>query len=278
EQTDGLIATAAISLLEQHQAKPFFLAVGFFRPHTPYVAPKEYFGHYPPTGITLPELSVDDKAREPAAAYQSARKVQDTMDDSLRRDAIQAYWASIEFMDAQVGRVMAALERLKLRDKTIVVMISDHGYHMYEHGLWQKLSLFENSARVPLIISAPGAQGNGQSTDALAELVDLYPTLAEACGLTAPDYLDGVSQVPVLNDPAQHVREHALTQVRRGKADGYSLRTAQYRYTQWNEGQDGEQLFDLKADPGETTNLVDRPEHAAMIRQLRETIATEAAR
>ncbi|MEZ5942640.1 MAG: sulfatase [Planctomycetaceae bacterium] len=278
EQTDGLAATAAISLMEEHKDEPFFLAVGFYRPHTPYVAPKGYFANYPAKGITLPELSEADQNREPKAAYLSSKKDQETMSDDLRREAIQAYWASIEFMDAQVGRVVAALDDLGLADNTVVVMISDHGYHMYEHGLWQKMSLFENSARVPMIVAAPNAKGNGTATDSLAELVDLYPTLAELCGLDVPDYLDGVSQVAVLDNPAAKARDVALTQVKRGSNDGYSLRTATYRYTIWKNAEDGEQLYDMTQDPGEMTNLASDPKFATQIQEFRRIITTEAAR
>lgn len=278
EQTDGLAATAAISLLEEHRHRPFFLAVGFYRPHTPYVAPKAYFENYPAESIALPELSDADRERTPKLAYASSVKVIDAMTDDQRRQAIQAYWASIEFMDAQVGRVVQALEQLGLADNTVVVMTSDHGYHMYEHGLWQKRSLFENSARVPLIISAPGLAGNGRQTTALAELVDLYPTLAELCGIATPDYLDGVSQVPVLKDPTARVRDAALTQVRHGQVDGYSLRTDRYRYTIWGDGQSGEQLYDHQSDPREMRNLADAPELAELKQQLKARIAAEAAR
>lgn len=272
EQTDGLSATAALSLLERYKNRPFFLAVGFYRPHTPYVAPRAYFDPYPLDSIELPKLSSDDRSRTPAVAYSSAKKEQETMTDRQRREAIQAYHASISFMDAQVGRVLDALERLKLTDNTVVVMTSDHGYHMYEHGLWQKMSLFENSARVPLIIAAPGARGNGRSTAALAELVDLYPTLADLCGLPAPAYLDGVSQRPVLENPPASVKDVAFTQVRHGKVPGYSARTKRWRYTLWDDGRQGEQLFDHEADPGELTNLASDPRHAETIAGLRARI------
>ena len=283
EQTDGLAATSAISFLEEFAKeaaadppfrKPFFLAVGFFRPHTPYVAPRHWFSHYPPNSISLPDLSEADRTRMPAAAYRSAKGPQDRMTDDLRREAIQAYYASIAFMDAQVGRVVAALDRLGLAEKTVIVMTSDHGYHMFEHGLWQKMSLFENSARVPLIIAAPGAAANGSSTEALAELVDLYPTLATACGLETPDYVDGVALQPVLNDASAKVKEAAYTQVnRRGRNGyGYSVRTGQFRYTLWNDGEDGEQLYDLQADPRETTNLAGEPEHAAVVARLKQQV------
>lgn len=269
EQTDGLCATAAIRLLEEKRDKPFFLAVGFYRPHTPYVAPKKYFDQYPPDRIPLPALSADDRSRLPAPAYDSARKEQDTISDDLRRQAIQAYWASTTFMDAQVGRVLDALDRLGLTQNTIVLMTSDHGYHLYEHGLWQKMSLFENSARVPLVISAPGARGNGQSTEALAELVDLYPTIADLAGLKIPDYLDGTSLRPVLEDPSAAVKDAAFTQVRRRDFNGYSVRTSQWRYTMWDDGRKGEQLYDMRADFAETRNLASDPEHASVLTRLK---------
>ncbi len=277
EQTDGLAATAAISLLEQHKDQPFFLAVGFYRPHTPYVSPRKYFERYPADGITLPQISPEDQSRMPAAAFASAKPEQETMSDAQRKEAIQAYHASITFMDAQVGRVMAALDRLQLAGKTIVVFASDHGYHLYEHGLWQKMSLFENSARVPLVISVPGSTQAGKATASLAELVDLYPTLADLCGLKAPDYLGGVSLRPILDDPAKSVKDAAFTQLRRGDFDGYSIRTDKWRYTQWDGGQQGEQLYDMQADPGETKNLAADPAHAADVTELRDKIAAITA-
>ena len=273
EQTDGLAATAAVALMEEHKDKPFFLAVGFYRPHTPYVAPRRYFENYPLDSIVLPELSDDDRSRTPAAAYLSSKKDQENISDRLRREAIQAYWSSITFMDAQVGRVVDALDRLGLADDTVILMTSDHGYHMYEHGLWQKLSLFENSAHVPLIIAAPGAKGNGRSTASLAELVDLYPTLADLCGLEAPDYLGGVSQRPALEDPSTSVKDAAFSQVRRGNdLHGYSVRTPRWRYTLWGDGKAGEQLFDLKADPGELENLAGKAEHASTVAELKQSL------
>jgi iduronate 2-sulfatase len=278
EQTDGIGAAGAIRLLEQHKDEPFFIAAGFYRPHTPYVAPKKYFDLYPLDSIDLPKLSDDDRSRTPALAYRSAKPEQETMTDRQRREAIQAFWASITFMDTQVGRVLAALDRLDLAEKTIVVITSDHGYHLNHHGLWQKMSLFESVARVPLIIAAPGASGNGRSTASLAEMVDLYPTLADLCGLRPPEYLDGTSQRPVLDDPSRTVKEAAYTQIHRGpKADGYSVRTDRWRYTIWNDGRDGEQLYDMRTDPGETRNVAAEPEHAETVAKLKRLARQYAA-
>ncbi len=279
-QTDGLAATAAISLMESYKDRPFFLAVGFYRPHTPYVAPKRYFSLYPPEQVPLPRLSTDDKARRPLAAYLSAKRPEDELDDAMRRKAIAAYHASVSFMDAQVGRLLDALQRLGLADRTIVILTSDHGYHMYEHGLWHKMSLFENSARVPLIIRVPGAAGNGKATEALAELVDLYPTLADLCGLPAPEYLDGVSLRPVLEDPSRHVKQAAFTQlVRRRRGEryhGFSVRTLRWRYTLWDMGRRGEQLYDMQNDPGETTNLATDPRYREVVQHLRALVVQYA--
>jgi uncharacterized sulfatase len=175
-------------------------------------------------------------------------------------------------MDAQVGRVLDALDRLGLADRTIVVFTSDHGYHLYDHGLWQKQSLFERAARVPLIVAAPGKAGNGRRTGALSELVDLYPTLADLAGLPAPAYLEGASLAPVLADPARTVKDAAFTQVRRGEAHGYTIRTDRWRYTSWDEGRQGEQLYDMAADPGETTNLASDAQWAATVAELRQRL------
>ena len=271
EHTDGIAAREAVRQLERFKSRgqPFFLGVGFYRPHTPYVAPKAYFDRYPTKDIALPPLSDHDRSRTPAAAYGSSRKDQDSMTDDQRREAIQAYRASTTFMDAQVGYVLDALDRLGLADTTIVVFTSDHGYHLADHGLWQKMSLFERSARVPLIIAMPGAKANGKVARGLVELVDLYPTLASLAGLNAPGPLDGVSLAPMLNDTAATVKDAAFTQVR----NGYAVRTDRWRYIEWAAGEQGTQLYDMERDPTEMTNVADDPKHAATVNDLRARVA-----
>lgn len=274
EQTDGLAATEAVRLLErfQREARPFFLAVGFFRPHTPYVAPKKWFDLYPPSEVVLPVLSADDRARQPRIAYGTAKAIEEKMSDDLRRQAIQAYRASVSFMDAQVGRVLTALDRLRLSQNTIVVFTSDHGYHLGDHGLWQKQSLFERSARVPLIIAAPGAKANGRSASGIVELIDLYPTLASLCEMPAPAYLDGTSLRPMLADARAAVKSAAFSQVcRSNDSDGFAVRSGQWRYIEWRaaDGRSlGAQLFDEDADPAEMRNLAADPAYAATITEL----------
>ncbi len=286
--TDGLQAENAEWVLERCAAKkdrPFFLALGFFRPHTPYVSPKAYFDLYPEADIPLVEGVAEDQKDLPKHALGSYKKEQDKLTDPLRRQAIQAYFASITFMDAQVGRVLDALKRLGLEENTIVVFTSDHGYHLGEHGLWQKQSLFEESARVPLIIAAPGASKVGGVVAAPVGLVDLYPTLAELSGVNAPANLQGQSLVPMLKDPGVQGRGWALSQVVRGggfnrmgaapavgdkgnRILGYTMRTPRWRYTEWNEGKDGRELYDHEADPRELTNLADAPAQAETVAAL----------
>jgi uncharacterized sulfatase len=283
DQTDGKTALEIVKLLEANKNRPFFLACGFFRPHTPYVAPKKYFDMYSPDRLRLEQVPNGHREAGPPLAFGSAKKEQETMTDEQRRQAIQAYHAATSFMDAQVGIVLNGLERLGLTDNTIVVFFSDHGYHLGEHGLWQKMSLFENSARVPLVICDPRAKSNGKSCVRTVELVDLHPTLAELCGLNSPAGLDGKSLVPLLAD-ASAVRDRAaITQVSRGTPTatgettpknqkpvmGYSIRTERYRYTEWDAGNRGVQLFDYLVDPGELNNLAQSKEHEAIVAELR---------
>lgn len=219
DQTDGKCAAETIKLLEANKDKPFFLACGFFRPHTPYVATKPFFELYPLEKCNPAVVPSDHRATLPAAAFGSYKKEQDQLTDDVRREIIQAYYASISLMDAQVGKLLDALDRLGLADNTIVVFHSDHGYHLSEHGLWQKQSIWEQSARVPLLIYDPRAKGNGKSCGRTVELVDLHATLADLCGLEAPK-TDGESVKSLLEDPAAAWEHPAFSQVLRGVAVG----------------------------------------------------------
>jgi iduronate 2-sulfatase len=293
QHTDGKIAAEAEWILERcakQKEQPFFLAVGFYRPHTPYVAPKNpYYDFYPLEKMPLAKVTPEEISQIPKAALLSYKREQDQLTDDLRREAIQAYSASISFMDAQVGKVIAALDRLGLSENTIIVFTSDHGYHMGEHGLWQKQSLFEESARVPLLIIEPGAKGKKAVAQAPVSLVDIYPTLAKMAGINAPGDLQGQNLQPLLQDPSASGRGWALSQVVRGggfrrvgasaavgdngdRFFGYSLRTLRWRYTEWDEGKQGRQLFDHDADPHELKNLADAPEHSATVAALSEQL------
>ena len=283
--TDGLMAEDAQWVLERcakRKDRPFFLAVGFFRPHTPYVAPKDpYFGWYPEKEMRVVANVKEDQTDIPPAGLASYKKEQDKLTDDLRRQSLQAYYASISFMDAQVGRVVDSLDQLGLADNTIIVFTSDHGYHTGEHGLWQKMSLFEESARVPMLIVAPGIAAKGGVAKSPVSHIDLFPTLTELCGLKAPSNVQGQSLVPMLKDPSVTGRGWAITQVTRGGAGaaqnakaierrflGYSLRTTRWRYTEWDEGKQGSELYDHDADPFEQTNLASKVDHAKTVEEL----------
>lgn len=266
EQTDGMVANEAIRLMEQKKDEPFFLAVGFFRPHTPYIAPKKYFDLYPAAQVPLPKEIPNDWDDIPEVALFT-KPAHWGLSEADRRDALRAYYASITFMDAQVGKLLDALDRLKLSDNTIIVLWSDHGYNVGQHGQWMKMSLFENSARVPLLISVPGGV-KGKSSGRTVELLDLYPTLAELCGLQAPVNLQGKSLVALLNNPKARWDKPAYSQVSLNKSLGRSVRTERWRYTEWDEGRAGIELYDHKNDPNEFTNLSKRSEYKKTVSEL----------
>lgn len=283
--TDAMMAKDADWVLERcarEKQRPFFLAVGFFRPHTPYVAPKTpYFDMYKEAEMPVVQGIKEDQVDIPAAGLGSQKKEHEKLTDDLRRQCRQAYYASISFMDAQVGVVVDALTRHGLADNTVIVFTSDHGYHMGEHGLWQKMSLFEESSRVPLLIVAPG-MSRGVVSETPVSQVDIFPTLAELCHVPTPENLQGQSLVPMLNDPTTVGRGWALTQVtRRGKHRqtgkdtevdgqffGYSLRTPRWRYTEWDGSAAGIELYDHDNDPRELTNEAENDQHKAIRVQL----------
>ncbi len=289
EQTDGIGTTAMIEFLGQNRERPFFLAMGFYRPHTPYVAPRKYFFQYPLQLIRLPSEPLDDLVDIPPAAWVD-RPYQLYLSDQKKREAIQGYYASISLVDTQLGRLLDAMEKLDLMDKTVIVFWSDHGYHMGEHKLWQKTTLFENSARVPFFIASPQHRKNaGLNTLSLAELVDVYPTLAELCGLDPPGHLVGKSLVPVLENPSNAVRETALTtfdtldrvnrsQPLRPKAIGYTVRTLRWRYTEWGpEGIYGAELYDHWNDQQEYVNLALAPSEQETVARLKKLLKEHVA-
>ena len=268
EQTDGIAATEAIKMLSQHKSdkQNFFLAVGLYRPHTPFVAPKKYFDLYPLDGIVVPEVPEGylDTIPSPARKSLTRRKNQVNLKNELARKAIQSYYASISFADAQLGRILDALDDTGLSDNTIVLFTSDHGYHMGEHGYYQKTTLFQNATNVPLIMAGPGVTRGGVAKT-MAEMVDFYPTLAELSGIDPPAFLSGKSLVPALRDPNVIVRDSAFTQY----DVGYSIRTQRFRYTEWgDEAAAGRELYDEESDPAEMNNLASDPIHQETIKEL----------
>lgn len=274
EHTDGMVATETIKLIESHREKPFFIAAGFYRPHCPYISPKKYFVPYPIEKIQVPQgpFAYSKDLPQPSLASTNPWPAFGVSDQQAR-EAKQAYYAAISFADAQVGRLLDALDKYNLTENTIVVFLSDHGYHLGEHGLWMKQSLFENSARVPLVISAPRQKRPGKGSTRPVELVDVYPTLADLAGLTPPENLAGASLRPLLDDPQAKWERSAFTQVQRNGFPGRSIRTERWRYIEWDEGRKGAQLYDMEQDPGELNNLVADPQRAEAVAHLKSLLS-----
>lgn len=276
---DGQVADEAIRVLAEVQDRPFFLAVGFWKPHAPFNAPTKYWGMY--DRDLLPKIDPTWPKSAPGIAAHDSREILGVPPNQLQLTPEQiaemrhGYFANVSYMDAQVGKVIAALDASPAARNTIVVFLSDHGYHIGEHGLWGKTSCFELDARVPLIISVPGTDTAGIRTTSLVELVDLYPTLTALCGITPPKTLDGISLVPLLaRDPAGALKSGAFTQhprpayfdrTEKGKPDamGYSVRMERARYTEWREWPSGtvmaRELYDHEKDPAELENVIDDP-------------------
>jgi iduronate 2-sulfatase len=276
DEPDGRAARRAAALIEQPRGRPFFIAVGFNKPHLRWVAPRRYFDLYPPSLVRwtpdpaadfadIPEIAIARRAPRFAGALLGGP----LEPEDLRAQAIAAYQACTSFMDAQVGVLLAALDRARLWPRTAVVFTSDHGFHLGEHtGLWRKNTLFEESLRVPLVIVAPGLARRGEPALRVVELVDLYPTLVELARLPPPPLLDGVSLVEVLRDPAAQVKDAARSVAERVPPElGQSLRTERWRYTLWPDG--SQELYDHRRDPGERRNLAGDPGQAATLQDLR---------
>jgi iduronate 2-sulfatase len=272
---DGFTASEAIKRLQafKHADQPFFLAVGFVKPHLPFIAPAPYWDLYDPDRIPIPRTDTLPDGAPEFAGHASGELHNygnipegNPIPETLARSLRHGYYACISYVDAQVGRLLEALEEAGLSDNTVVVLWGDHGWQLGDHGIWAKHTNFELATRSPLIIAVPGQQASGTVSRSLVEFVDVYPTLADACGLEVPDGLDGQSLVPLLDDPGATVRRVALSQYPRGggKAGhgplmGYSLRDERWRLTVWRDRRDGEivvtELYDEREDPAETRNL-----------------------
>ena len=281
---DGRVAEEAIRVLHEVKDKPFFLAVGFWKPHAPFNAPKKYWDLY--DRASLPKLDARRPRNGPEIARHDGRELLGFDDTRIELSAADAaewrhgYLANTSYMDAQVGKVLAALAASGAAANTLVVFMSDHGYHLGEHDLWAKTSCYEYDARVPLIIVPPGSK-TGAKAQGLVELVDLYPTIADLCNLKSTQRVDGVSLRPMLADPAATVKQAAFTQHPRPAyydrtpsktptAMGYSVRTNQVRYTEWRDWQSGEviarELYEHGSDPQELVNSIDSSTQAAALR------------
>jgi uncharacterized sulfatase len=255
QEPDGATARRIVQLIAQNKQKPFFIGCGFHKPHLPWIAPRKYFDMYSIDDIKLPNTPLDDRDDIPPMAM-TFTPGDDKMTDLERREAILAYHAATSFMDAQLGLVLDSLDEHKLWDNTVVLFFGDHGWHLYDHlQLWRKRTVFEETAHAPLIVHAPGKASNA-ACPRLVEFVDIYPTLTQLCGLPQAPGMEGTSFAPLLDNPQRPWKKAAYTIViRSGNKFGRSVRTERYRYTEWDEGRAGVELYDHEADLHEWTNL-----------------------
>ena len=284
--TDGKVADLAVKTLAaiSQQPEPFFLAVGFVKPHLPFVSPKKYWDLYDPARITLAPnpfrpQDAPDYAILPGGELRSYHGIPGGhLPDDLARKLKHGYYAAVSYTDAQVGRVLDELDRLGLRRNTIVILWGDHGWKLGEHDAWCKHSNVENDVNAPLLLSVPGMKNAGAHSDALVEFVDIYPTLSELAGLPLPGHLEGTSFKPLLDDPKRQWKSAAFSQYPRsqkGGLMGYSMRTDRYRFTVWvsrtdHTKVDAMELYDHQTDPQENTNIAKNPANEALVKRLME--------
>jgi arylsulfatase A-like enzyme len=276
QHKDGKNARQIVSWLEEksHGEKPFFMACGIHKPHVPFLAPDAYFEMYPRDELQFLPPPRHFWKQAPRSAmtrrYEGFDFEFEVENAPLRRAYMQAYHACISFIDAQIGLMLDALKRNGRWDDTIVILISDHGYHLGDHFMWGKVTLFEICNRVPMIVRVPGKTTPGSASQGLIELVDLYPTLAELCEVPAPGTLQGRSFAPLLVNPGNPGKQAVYTVVRRGKTLGKAIRTARWRYARWP---DGEELYDLDHDRAEHQNLANAAAYTATLAIMRDHLA-----
>jgi len=270
DQPDGQMAARAVEVLKQPRDKPFFMALGFHKPHDPFEVPKKYFDMYPLESLMPPVMPENRSPKEPYMIGSSWAAVFKEFLLRDQREFLRSYYAGVSFTDAQIGRVLDELDRQGLWKDTIVLFVGDHGYNLGEYDWWNKAVLMEDSARVPMIVAVEGETRPNARCDQFVELVDLYPTLADLCGLKTPANLEGVSFRPLLGEPNKPWKEAAFTQVQRGAITGRSVRTKRWRYNEWTR--DGEvlaaELFDHASDPHEYRNLADMDDFRATRAEL----------
>lgn len=273
--SDGKTAEKAAQLIQDDRQSPFWLGVGFVRPHVPFVAPRPYFDAFKPyEKLALPPRLENDWDDIPKAGINYKTSVNMKMDLRRQRKAMGGYYASVAYMDAQVGKVLTALQEAGLQDNTIVIFTSDHGYHLGEHDFWAKVSLREESAAVPLIISVPGKKP--AVCDSLVELLDLYPTLASLCGLEIPPNVQGEDISRMLDDPSYQVRDAAFSVA--PMRNGFLIREDRWAYIQYGEeAQQGQELFDMKKDPAQFHNLATSVDHVDELTRLRDKLSKKLA-
>ena len=273
EHTDGMVAAETIRLMEEHRGEPWFLGAGFYKPHCPYIAPSKYFDMIPLDRVKLVPFEEWEMKIAPRWAYYTI-PANWGMTEKQRLEGMRAYYATILFLDAQVGKLLSALERTGQQENTTVVFWGDHGYGLGEHGQWMKQTVFEYAAGAPLMMCGAGIPAHSKPCRRTVEFLDLYPTLVDLCGLKRPSpRLHGISLKPLIKNPATVWDRPALTQVQRQREHrtvrGYSIRNERYRYTMWDDGNEGDELYDYTADPRELKNLAHASEANVLKRNLK---------
>jgi uncharacterized sulfatase len=275
---DFKIAGQALGTMREMHAsgQPFFLAAGFHRPHVPFIAPEAMFDLYSPDRMRLPAdfVPIPGWKNVPADAFRPNLDLffEQPATKAKAQELIARYYGSVSFMDSQLGRLLDELERLEIADNTVVVLVADHGWHLGQKGMWAKMTLFEHSARVPLIIADPRRKTGGARSRAIAESLDIYPTLVDLCGLPLPTHLEGASLKRFLDDPKASWDRPARTVMIRNGLLARTIRTARWRYTEWDEGRRGAELYDHDRDPRELSNLAGERQFAATIARLKKNL------
>ncbi len=272
--SDGKTAQKASELIRKLKDQPFFLAVGLVRPHVPFVAPKTYFDRYPYEQTVLPPKVLGDWDDIPERGINYVTTLNAKMTEEQQKKAIAAYYASVTYMDAQVGKILQTLEEEGLEENTIVIFTSDHGFHLGEHDFWMKVSLKEESSRVPLIVKVPGKAP--QVCHSFVELIDLYPTVTELAGVQAVDRIQGKSFAPALDDPAYQTREFAFSVNTWRGTHTFLIRNEKWAFIQYGEeGEEGMELFDMEQDPKQYTNLAQLPAYKKTVERMQEILQTK---
>ncbi len=269
DQPDGQIARKAVEFISAKKEKPFFLAVGFHKPHDPFFAPKKYFDMYPLEVCNPPVLPEGWKPPY-KHTLPSETAVFDRFTDQDKREFLRSYYACTSFLDAQVGKLLKALEETNQLENTLIVFFGDHGYHLGEHNWWNKVTIFEKGTRAPFIMAGQSVGKKGVESDAMFEYIDIYPTLAELLKLkNTPVYLEGKSFAQVVKDPSKPFRSSVQAVVSRGDMLGRMVKNKKWRYIEWDKGQKGIELYDQVNDPMEYDNLANLPEYANSIQEMK---------
>lgn len=272
DQADGQIALKAVEFITNKREKPFFLAVGFHKPHDPFYAPKKYFDMYP-LEICTPPVLPQGWVAPYKHTLPSEAAVFDKFTDQDKREFLRSYWACCSFLDAQVGKLLKALEESGQMDNTLIVLMGDHGYHLGEHNWWNKVTIFEKGTNAPFIIAGQSVGQKGAESDAMLEFIDIYPTLADLLDLkNTPDYLEGRSFSAVLKNPSLSFRTSVSAVVRRGEMLGRTVKTDKWRYTEWDNGEKGMELYDQVNDPVEYNNLATNQSYATVIAEMKKLL------